>query len=330
MKKKFLDPVNYSLTGNEPKEQENFNEFLDHLTDVPESLPLNSVLINEAGITNQRIYTTISSLVDNDKKVPVFCDVELSVGLSGHRGIHMSRCEEALNEASELSYFELDEFALKIAELLIEKQKSESSYVKVTGHYINPSRTRVTNRTSHDIMYIHSNVSIEDQTPIIQTGLTVFNITACPCTRTYTKFSVVPKLRELGLDTDMINNVLDTVLTGTHTQRGTTTVLTEKASNQVTTAAILETLSENVHLVNELLKRPDEHDLVVRALRKPQFTEDVVRDVALGIYEKFHRNVPLETPLSIESILNDSIHIHDVRTKIDTTYQEIGEQLKNS
>lgn len=47
---KYIDPINYTITGSE---LENFNIFLDELTDVPESKALNNVSITEAGITNQ-------------------------------------------------------------------------------------------------------------------------------------------------------------------------------------------------------------------------------------------------------------------------------------
>jgi GTP cyclohydrolase FolE2 len=66
--------------------------------------------------------------------------------------------------------------------------------------------------------------------------------------------------------------------------------------------------------------------LVVRVLSEPQFTEDVSRDVAkrviLDLWDKLDKN----WRIYIESILNDSIHIHDVRTVIDSTLQYIMDQ----
>jgi GTP cyclohydrolase FolE2 len=47
--------------------------------------------------------------------------------------------------------------------------------------------------------------------------------------------------------------------------------------------SLYKILDESVHLIYDLLKRPDEHELVVRALSKPQFTEDVIRDVAYNL-----------------------------------------------
>jgi GTP cyclohydrolase-4 len=79
-------------------------------------------------------------------------------------------------------------------------------------------------------------------------------------------------------------------------------------------------LNDSTHLIFDLLKRPDEHDLVVRALSKPQFTEDVGRDVSFQVCEQLSDKISLDTNVYIESVLHDSIHIHDVRTMISKSY----------
>src|SRR5260221_12374881 len=160
----------------------------------------------------------------------------------------------------------------------------------------------------------------------VQTGLRAYNMTACPCTRTFTKYSVVPELVKLGFDKDTVQKVLDITHSGTHTQRGTVTLLVDKTSDKMTHGALHKILEESCHLIYELLKRPDEHDLVVRALSKPQFTEDVVREVAFTAYQAFS-DAPGKTKLIVESILLDSIHIHDVCTMIERSFSDIQKEL---
>ena len=329
MPNRIKDPVNYRLDGTEPTGKVEFEKFLQKMTDVPESEPLNSIPINEVGITNQQVYVTIDDLSDPKTKTPVLCDVSLGVDLSDHRGIHMSRCEEALFEISRGTYTDLDEFALALAERLREKQSSSLGIVKVSGIHLHHRQTKKTARSSHDKVILLSEAIASENGHIQQTGVTAFNMTACPCTRTYTKLSVIPRLKEMGFDTEQVNKILGTVLTGTHTQRGTITVMIDKKHPEISAREILKVLDQTTHLVNELLKRPDEHDLVIRALQKPQFTEDVVRDVAKGLFEKFGNLTPLNTRIIVESILNDSIHIHDVRSKITTTLGRIGDALKS-
>jgi len=57
----------------------------------------------------------------------------------------------------------------------------------------------------------------------------------------------------------------------------------ENNKAEISYQSLYEILDESVHLIYDLLKRPDEHELVVRALSKPQFTEDVIRDVAYNL-----------------------------------------------
>ncbi|MEK9160190.1 MAG: GTP cyclohydrolase, FolE2/MptA family [Patescibacteria group bacterium] len=329
MPERIYDPVNYQLNGTEFRDPEEFRKFLDKITDVPESQPLNPIEIDEAGITSQQVYIEIDDITDPTKKSPILCDVTLSVDLKGHRGIHMSRCEEALFELAEGNYPDLDTFAVALAERLREKQSSNLGIVKISATHLHHRNTRKTGKQTHDKVILLSEAVAEESIVRQRTGVQAYNITACPCTRTYTKLSVVPRLQELGFDTTQINAILNTVLTGTHTQRGTITVMMDKRHPEISTRELLTVLDTTTHLVNELLKRPDEHDLVVRALSRPQFTEDVVRDVAAGLYEKFGTKAPDDTRLRIESILNDSIHIHDVRTVIDTNLGNIGESLKD-
>lgn len=328
MPNRIKDPVNYTLDGTEPTSEVGFKDFLKKMTDVPESEALNNIPINEAGITNQQVYVTIDDLSDPKTKTPVLCDVTLAVDLSDHRGIHMSRCEEALFEISKGTYSDLDQFALALAERLREKQASNLGIVKISGIHLHHRQTRKTARSSHDKVVLLSEAIASKSDPIQKTGVTAFNMTACPCTKTYTKLSVIPRLKEMGFDTEQINKILEIVLTGTHTQRGAITVIMDKKHPEISAREILGVLDETTHLVNELLKRPDEHDLVIRALQKPQFTEDVIRDVAQGLFERFGSVAPPDTRVIVESILNDSIHIHDVRTKITATLGGIKNALK--
>ncbi len=319
------DPINYDLTQQDLEESD-FQKWLDILTDVPESPALQPIDINEAGITNQQAYIKMYDILNGGIIKPVLCDIEIGVLLQGHRGIHMSRCEEALFEIQDKTFASIDEFALDLAKVVKEKQKSHWCVVRIKWVYLHSHITSKSNRESHDKIYLLSEVNLNENDVKVTTGVTAHNITACPCTRTYTKFSVIPALRDKWFSLDQIKDILDTTLTGTHTQRGVTTVIVDKTWN-VQSGSIYNVLDRSTHLVYELLKRPDEHDLVVRALRKPQFTEDVVREVTINTVLD-HSDLPDHTSLSVESILNDSIHIHDVRTKVSTNFWQVRKMVK--
>jgi len=321
-----IDPVNHQLQQNE-LDVADYAAFLDELTDVPSSIPLQPFSINKAGIVNQFAYITVRSLF-SEEYVPVYCKVGMQVSLQGHRGIHMSRCEEALFELVDQRHESLESFASQLAKRLQEVQSAEAAYVELEGFYLANRKTVKTQRTSHDRLILTVECHRSHATESIKIGMTAFNMTACPCTRTYTKFAVVPKLREMGLSLDQIRQILSVTNSGTHTQRGLATIVLDKNADDVTHGALYTILNESCHLVFELLKRPDEHDLVVRALQRPQFTEDVAREIAQAALSRFGETVPSATTIAITSTLFDSIHIHDVYTEITSTFGELITQIR--
>ena len=61
-----------------------------------------------------------------------------------------------------------------------------------------------------------------------------------------------------------------------------------------------------------MLKRPDEHELVDRAHRRPQFTEDLARFAAAEVATR----VTSETTVFARAILNESIHPHRAAAQV--------------
>ena len=200
------------------------------------------------------------------------------------------------------------------------------SYVSVEGQYIAERQTQKSNLTSYDKMYLVAEVCSSRHKTSVAIGLKASHITGCPCTETYTKFSVVPELQNQGFSLDQIRKILKTTKSGTHTQRGLATIFVDKNSLDITHKVLYDILEKSCHLIFELLKRPDEHELVLRALTKPQFTEDVVREI-IGNALPVVGNMPDYTRLSATSLLYDSIHIHDVYTKIDRSIGELKKEI---
>jgi GTP cyclohydrolase-4 len=326
MNKTPRDPVHYRF---QPEDLEgDFDAFLGRVTDVPSSPSLEGLAINEAGIADQQTYIRIMDIDGKGVEKPVFCTIEMSASLEeDQRGIHMSRCEEALFELTKETHGSIEDFAIKLTRAIREKQKSRGAMVRVSGPYIHEHVTPTTNQISHDKLYLLSEASVNGADESLRTGVRVYNINGCPCTRAYTKFSMIPALQTHGFTIEQIQTILDVALTGTHTQRGTISVVVDKTDDAITSGRIYEVINRSAHLVYELLKRPDEHALVKKVLEQPQFTEDVARQVALGVFNQFVDKAPGHTGVEVVSILNDSIHIHDVRTRISTTLDQIKQSL---
>ena len=328
MNKPPSDPVNYELQDGDLGD--GFEEFLDTVTNVPQAPPLQGIYINEAGIANQSAYVQIRDIEGKDVYKPILCNLQISSSLEGHRGVHMSRFEEALFEATKEKHDSIDAFAIALTRAVRDGQESKGAVIRVEGIYIHERTTRRTNRTSHDKLYLLSEAEVDGDIERVRTGVRAYNINACPCTRAHTKYSAVPALQEAGFQTNEIRRILDIMLTGTHTQRGTISVVIDKTAPDISSGNIYGVIDQSAHLVYELLKRPDEHELVSRALARPQFTEDVVRETAFNLYQEFREMAPGTTCVDIESLLHDSIHIHDVRTKISTTLEKIAADIESA
>ena len=325
MKQVPRNPLVYRLEAEDV--EGDFPRFLEELTNLPDSPALFHLAIDRAGITKQLVSINLPPLHGTEQhlRLPVLCEVEAGASLSECRGVHMSRFEEALfSIASGDEYDSVDSFAALVASAVREKQRSDSSFVRVTGTMITTRPTRVTGKISHDPIVLIGEAQSTPTSLLVTTGVKVHNVTACPCTRTFTKFSVVPALMEKGFSVEQVREILDTVLTGTHLQRGSVSLSIEKSSTHVTSSLLFEVLDRSTHLVFDLLKRPDEHELVIRALQRPQFTEDVARDVSREAYRALGDRIPDTTRLRVRSELLDSIHIHDVFTEIDTTFAKVA------
>ncbi len=332
MKKRsrLYKPEDYPLSGKDIENTDEFGSLLEHLTNTPVSEPLYNISLTKVGVNKQKAMIYIESLDTPDTYVPVLCEISTGVDLRQNRGIHMSRCIQSIFTLAQRKFKTLDDFALALAGAVQEQQESEMAFADVSGTYIHKRYTKKTALESYDSIHLLSKATISSSNSdvLIKTGVQVYNATACPCTRTYTKYSVVPALQAMGLTIDQINQILDLTLSGTHIQRGVTTLLLDKKTSEITHKNIYQVLEQSVHLVYDLLKRPDEHDLVVRMLQKPQFTEDVAREVAYNAYRRFKDILSEKAEIYAESILFDSIHIHDVQAIIQKTLGEIKKEAE--
>lgn len=240
----------------------------------------------------------------------------------------MSRLVDSIFQQAYKQFSTLDDFAADLAQSARERQEAEVGYVEVIGTYFHQRKTPKTNMISHDRLKLISKVTATEQDTKIKTGIQVYNMTACPCTKAYTKYSVVPALQAMGLTIDQINQLLATILTGTHTQRGTTTLLLDKETSTISHGDLYKVMEQSVHLIYDLLKRPDEHDFVTKVLQKPQFTEDVAREVIYTAYHQFKDVLSSQAEIYAESILLDSIHLHDVEAVIQKSMEEIKKEVE--
>src|SRR5437016_4082208 len=108
---RFHDPVNYRLTTHDVDERADFSSFLTRISDIPASVPAHPIAITKTGISNQQVIVHIEGFEQKQRSVPMLCEVAVSVDLKQKRGIHMSRCVQAIFDLATKKFPNLDEFA---------------------------------------------------------------------------------------------------------------------------------------------------------------------------------------------------------------------------
>ncbi len=80
--------------------------------------------------------------------------------------------------------------------------------------------------------------------------------------------------------------------------------------------------------VCELLKRPDEHAVVINAHEHPMFVEDCVRNMIQKIVEEFS-HLPDDTLITVQQVNEESIHRHNAFAEKVATMGELKAEIRN-
>jgi GTP cyclohydrolase FolE2 len=287
--------------------------FAESFYDVPSQLPEVPIEVPTVAVRNQQVLLHIEDELLGGV-LPVLCDVDARVSLRAEqRGIHMSRIERALQTSEPQS---LTACAVGIAERIRDTQDQVSAEVRLRARVPLLTRTRVSGLSSPDTVEISAH-AVVGSSPRVGLGLAATNMTACPCMQGY---ALTDLIGELGLDPEEGVRLLGRVPIATHSQRGNVRIGLESTGVDRLPGyrRVYEILAAHTALTQELLKRPDEYDLVKRVHLAPQFVEDVVRAVAGGMVRSLGADgfelAGLELDVLAESY--ESIHGHDISAQI--------------
>ena len=287
-------------------------QVLENCIDIPQQKPEKTLFLNEVGISGKTCWIRLPfGLVPFDAK--------LVVSLESHvRGIHMSRMEEVISELHVHEFSDPCSYGMELAKRMVLKQEGSSGKVYLSGKLPKKRCGVVSKRTSIDTIEVSAEISVhmEKDKPVVEytrIGAGVNHITACPCTQAYNE--VLFEKRE------------DTCPLPTHSQRSFTRFFIDTHKGLPTYEDLLSCLELSLHVTQDLLKRQDEAEMVLKSHRRPQFAEDAVREVAANAALQFKQILPEDTRIEIESISLESIHIHDVHCRFVGTLGGICRQL---
>ncbi|MCS6784738.1 MAG: GTP cyclohydrolase I FolE2 [Candidatus Caldarchaeum sp.] len=251
--------------------------------------------------------------------------IEASVNLPhSQRGIHASRTYEAVKTAvTNLEYQNIYQITPLIAKTLLEKHiYSTKAKAALRTSLFDVAKTPVSNMESveHFDAVFKSYAYRTNGSVLVRNfvGVRAVGITACPCAKEV--------IREVYAHAGGNGNGS---LIPTHMQRAYADIVVE-TDGTIRLADLLEILRESFSSRTvELLKRLDEAALVVSAVEKPRFVEDVVRTAANTAVRRFP-NVPDSYRLAIKVKSLESIHRHDMQSKLRTSFGKIRRQIENN
>ncbi len=277
--------------------------------DVPCQRPSFSLPLDRVGIAAKTLWVRLPQ-----GRVPF--TAEVTVSLTRHRrGIHMSRIEEEVTRLAGQTFADPAAYAKELCLRVAAAQEARRSEVDLRGLLPVERTGRVSGQRSQDSLVAAARCRFEDGDLTCERQVGVYHITACPCTQVYTEGAIGQGLPG-GCPYP------------SHSQRSLTTLaLGSREDVAVGFDDLAAVLGEALHLVHDLLKRPDEAELVLACHQHPQFAEDVVRQVALACGRRFSGVLAPDTTIRIESRSQESIHIHDVVCALSTSLGGICQQM---
>jgi GTP cyclohydrolase FolE2 len=292
--------------------EEKHRQILGKCVDVPEESPSFPIPITKVGISDKTVWIKLTE--NKGGHIPFTAKILVSLD-GGKRGIHMSRMEQVISSLHDNEFASLPDYGTQLAFQIMTLQNANCATLELTGLLPFIQQAPVSRLQSIDSIEASFKTTIEKSKVGLShkslVGVGVHHLTACPCTLLYNEV--------------LFNRSNDPWPQATHSQRSKTLLQVAPPDEKMVPAyqELLEVLDSALHISKDLLKRPDETELVLKAHKYPQFAEDTVREVARAAGEKFKNALPPDTQILVHSLSLESIHIHDVECFLETSLGDI-------
>src|SRR3954463_592196 len=262
--------------------------------DVQSRRPSTRVSLSRVGVTG--VQKVIRIRAGRHDEQLFYAELECYVDLGpDQKGAHMSRFEEVVEQAIDEvvlgEALKAETLASHIAERVRDRQQALRAEVTIAARYpehkIAPSSGL---RTQEIYTLFGSAVASEAGTRRL-VGVEAQGMTACPCAQELVMDRSRERLEEEGFTEDEVTRIFENVPVATHNQRGIGTLYlgcTEACSEQVEAEVLLAIVESAMSSeIYELMKRPDEVEVVEKAHLRPRFVEDCVREMIRTGVEEF-------------------------------------------
>lgn len=304
------------------------------VADVQARRPTASVSLSRVGVTGVEKVVRISS---NGSEQLFYAELECFVDLGPEqKGAHMSRFEEIVNEAIDEvvldEAFKAETLATHIAERVRARQESLRAEVTIAARYPEYKQAPESGSRTQEIYTLYGSAVASERGTRRLVGVQAQGMTACPCAQELVMGRSRERLEADGFTSDEIERVFEAVPVATHNQRGLGTLWVgcpEGCAEGVEAEKLLEIVEGSMSSeIYELMKRPDEVEVVEKAHRRPRFVEDCVREMIRMAVEEFEGFGPDAFLMSRQENL-ETIHTHNVVAERYGLVGELARELRS-
>jgi GTP cyclohydrolase IV len=301
--------------------------------DVQSGLPATQVSLSRVGVTGVE---KVIRVRDGDRENLFYAEMECFVDLEPKQaGVHMSRFEEivgeAINEVVLGEAFKAEVLAAHVAEKVRERQHGRRAEVSLTARYPEIVATPESEIDTQEIYVLFGTAVASESGTRTLTGVQAQGMTACPCAQEMVTGLSRERLAEQGFDDEQIEKIVSTVPIATHNQRGIGTLhigCPEGGPAWIDAPDLLRIVESSMSSeIYELMKRPDEMSVVVKAHETPRFVEDCVREMIRQVVEGYP-DLPDGAFVMARQENLETIHRHNVVAERYGTLGELRRELE--
>jgi GTP cyclohydrolase IV len=300
--------------------------------DVQASLPATQVSLSRVGVTG--VEKVIRVKTDGTENL-FYAEFECFVDLNPQQaGVHMSRFEEIVGEAIDEvvlgEAFKAEVLAAHVAQKVRERQGGLRAEVSVKAHYPETVTTPESGRSTQEIYVLFGTAVDSAQGTRTLNGVQAQGMTACPCAQEMVAGLSRERLADEGFSAEEIERVVDVVPIATHNQRGIGTLYVgcpEGGPAWIDAPELLRIAETSMSSeIYELMKRPDEMSVVVKAHENPRFVEDCVREMVRQVVAGYP-DLPDDAFVMARQENFETIHRHNVVAERYGTLGELRAEL---
>jgi GTP cyclohydrolase I/GTP cyclohydrolase-4 len=285
--------------------------------DVQSGLPATQVSLSRVGVTGVE---KVIRVRDGDRENLFYAEMECFVDLEPRQaGVHMSRFEEIVGEAIDEvvlgEAFKAEVLAAHVAEKVRERQHGRRAEVSLTARYPEIVATPESDIETQEIYVLFGTAVASESGTRTLTGVQAQGMTACPCAQEMVTGLSRERLAAQGFDAEQIDRIVAAVPIATHNQRGIGTLhvgCPEGGPAWIDAPDLLRIVESSMSSeIYELMKRPDEMSVVVKAHETPRFVEDCVREMIRQVVEGYP-DLPGDAFVMARQENLETIHRHNV------------------